>query len=132
LLASHAEGPGRLVGAFSRVTSGTWDEPGSIQTVAVSVVTDVEGGTAWATVDGQQAGRLGFRIRDTEGSPEWTLYTTVVHPAFEGHGVGSALVEAVIKEADAASAQVYPTCWFVAGWLDRHPEYQRLRPDDLR
>ncbi len=99
--------------------------------VAVSVVTDIENGSAWATIDGQQAGRLGFRIRQTEGAPEWTLFSTVVHPTFEGRGVGSALVEAVIKEADAAEAHVNPTCWFVAGWLDRHPEYERLRPDDL-
>jgi hypothetical protein len=27
---------------------------------------------------------------------------------------------------------VHPTCWFVAGWLDRHPQFQHLLPDDMR
>ena len=100
--------------------------------MSVTVTTDVVAGRAHAAIDGQRAGRLGFRITETEGSPVWTLYTTVVDPEFEGRGVGSALVRDVIERADAAGAIVHPTCWFVAGWLDRHPQYQHLLPDDMR
>ena len=98
----------------------------------MDVSTNVGEGVSVATAGGRRAGRLGFRIRQGEGAPVWTLYTTRVDPAFEGHGVGSALVADVIARADEAQALVEPTCWFVAGWLDRHPEYQHLRPDDLR
>ncbi len=96
------------------------------------MTTDLRDGTSQATVGGRHAGRLGMRIADVDGAPVWTLYTTVVNPEFEGHGVGSALVRDVIERADAAGAIVHPTCWFVAGWLDRHPEYGHLVPDDLR
>ncbi len=46
--------------------------------------------------------------------------------------MGSALVRDVIEKADQADARVVPTCWFVAGWLDRHPQYHHLMQDDLR
>ena len=95
------------------------------------VTTDIAGGLATASVGGRHAGRLGFRITEGEGAPVWTLYTTVVDRAFEGHGVGSALVRDVIEAADGAGAMVNPTCWFVAGWLDRHPHFQHLLADDL-
>jgi len=96
-------------------------------------MTDPPAGAARATVDGRAAGRLGFRISGADEGPDlWTLYTTVVDPAFEGRGVGSALVRDVIDHAIAAGAQIDPTCWFIAGWLDRHPEYGHLIADDLR
>ena len=96
--------------------------------------TDIDGGTARATTaDGRQAGRVGFRIADDREGPQvWTIYTTVVDRDFGGRGVGSALVADVIAHAEAAGARVRPTCWFVAGWLDRHPEHQHLLDDDLR
>lgn len=88
---------------------------------------------AHATVDGRQAGHLGFRISyDREGGQVWTLYTTVVHHEFEGHGVGSALVRDVVRHADQSNALIDPTCWFVAGWLQRHAEFAHLLGDDLR
>ncbi len=95
------------------------------------MTTDVAAGIAQAAAGGDSAGRLGFRVRSDEGADVWTLFTTVVDPAFEGRGVGSALVQDVIEKADAAGAIVNPTCWFVSGWLNRHPEYQHLLQDDL-
>lgn len=95
--------------------------------------TDIGRGLATAHAGNLGAGRLGFRIaRDKEGTEVWTLYTTVVDPLFEGRGVGSALVHDVIGHAEAAGAVVDPTCWFVAGWLNRHPEYHHMLHDDLR
>lgn len=98
----------------------------------IDVTSDVAAGSARATVDGEPAGRLGFRIAESDQGPVWTLYTTVVDSRFEGRGVGSALVHEVIQLADQAGAIVRPTCWFVAGWLDRHPQYQHLLPADGR
>lgn len=51
---------------------------------------------------------------------------TEVYPAFEGRGVGGALVRASLDAARAAGARVIPLCPFYAGWIKRHPDYQDL------
>ena len=52
---------------------------------------------------------------------------TVVEPAYEGRGVGSALIKAVLADIRADGHRVLATCRFVAAFLDRHPEYADLR-----
>lgn len=89
----------------------------------IEITTDEARGDSRAFADGAPAGRLGFRIDDRASPPVWTLYTTVVEHAYEGHGVGSALVRDVVGRAETAGARVNPTCWFVAGWIERHPEH---------
>ncbi|MFE9914653.1 GNAT family N-acetyltransferase [Micromonospora sp. NPDC005553] len=51
---------------------------------------------------------------------------TEVSPEYEGKGVGSALARTALDEARAAHLRVLATCPFIAGWIDRHPEYQDL------
>ncbi|RUL95158.1 N-acetyltransferase [Verrucosispora sp. FIM060022] len=51
---------------------------------------------------------------------------TEVSPKYEGRGVGAALARAALDEARAANLRVLATCPFIAGWIDRHPEYQDL------
>jgi predicted GNAT family acetyltransferase len=82
------------------------------------------------TTDGRTAGHLSYRAARDSDSPIWTVYSTVVDPSFGGRGVGSALVADLMAEASDRAVVVVPTCWFVAGWLDRHPEYAHLRADD--
>ncbi len=52
------------------------------------------------------------------------LVRTVVQEGFEGQGVGSRLVEAVIDDARQRGLRVVPECPFVVGWLQKHPEQQ--------
>lgn len=54
------------------------------------------------------------------------LRSTVVAPERNGEGLGSALVRHVLDEARADGLAVRPTCWFVDGWIRRHPEYMDL------
>lgn len=49
---------------------------------------------------------------------------TVVPKAFEGQGIGGALVKAGLALAKEKGLKVIPTCSFFAGWLKRHPEYR--------
>jgi predicted GNAT family acetyltransferase len=55
------------------------------------------------------------------------VYThTEVVPEFEGQGAGSALARAVMEDAKARGRTVVPMCPFLAGWLDKHPEYNAI------
>ncbi|MCX4662375.1 GNAT family N-acetyltransferase [Streptomyces uncialis] len=51
---------------------------------------------------------------------------TEVDPAFEGRGVGGALVRASLDAARAAGTSVLAVCPFYSGWIARHPEYKDL------
>ncbi|GAA4954615.1 GNAT family N-acetyltransferase [Actinoplanes utahensis] len=55
------------------------------------------------------------------------VYThTEVDPRFEGQGAGSALARAVMDDARRRNRTVVPMCPFLSGWLDKHPEYEKL------
>ena len=47
---------------------------------------------------------------------------TIVPPALEGRGVGSALVRAALDAARERGLKVVPRCSFVAAYMRRHPE----------
>jgi hypothetical protein len=57
---------------------------------------------------------------------------TVVPPAFEGRGVGSALAKAALGYARDHGLTVRPSCPFVAGYIVKHPEWQDLVHPDYR
>jgi predicted GNAT family acetyltransferase len=55
------------------------------------------------------------------------LFThTGVPPALEGQGIGSRLAQAGLDYARTNGLKVQSLCWFVDGYLKRHPEYQDL------
>jgi len=70
--------------------------------------TEVEGETAV----------LVYQLREGEID----LQHTVVPPAIERRGVGSALVRAALEHARAEELRVIPSCPFVQAYLERHPE----------
>lgn len=49
-----------------------------------------------------------------------------VPPKFEGQGIGSALVRAVLEDIKAQGLQLVPQCPFVAQWIYRHPQWEEL------
>lgn len=57
---------------------------------------------------------------------------TEVPTAFEGRGVGSALVRAGLAYAREKGAKVIPVCTFFAGYIARHPEHHDLVHPDYR
>jgi predicted GNAT family acetyltransferase len=76
-----------------------------------------------AFVDGELAG---FAVYDL--SDGLIVFThTEVDDAFEGHGVGSALVRAALDDVRArGDLRVRPLCPFVRAWIEEHPDYQDL------
>lgn len=76
-----------------------------------------------AYLDGIRVGELVYTRHDDEV----VALHTVVEEAAEGKGVGGALARALLDDAREGGLKVVPQCPFVAGYLDRHPEYADLR-----
>lgn len=74
------------------------------------------------TVDGETA-VLDYRL----AGDVVTLTHTGVPRALEGRGIGSALVKAALDMIRARHLKIVVLCWFVDGYIDRHPEYASLR-----
>lgn len=53
-----------------------------------------------------------------------TFTHTDVPPALEGQGIGSLLARTGLEYAKEHSLNIRATCWFVQGYLRRHPEYE--------
>lgn len=51
---------------------------------------------------------------------------TFVPTRFEGQGIGSELVRAVLEDIRAKGLQVVPQCSFIAQYIYRHPEWEDL------
>ncbi|NID10994.1 GNAT family N-acetyltransferase [Fibrivirga algicola] len=54
------------------------------------------------------------------------LTHTEVDPSLEGQGVGSNLVKQVLTYVDEHNQKIVPLCPFVAVYIKRHPEWQRI------
>jgi predicted GNAT family acetyltransferase len=53
-----------------------------------------------------------------------TIFThTEVYPAFEGHGIATALAAAAIEETVRRGRLIVPLCPFIVAYLRKHPEY---------
>ena len=51
---------------------------------------------------------------------------TGVPPELEGRGIGSLLVKTGMQYAKEHNLKVTSLCWFVSGYIERHPEFQDL------
>lgn len=54
------------------------------------------------------------------------LTHTEVDPALEGRGIGSNLVKQVLTYAEQHNQKIVPLCPFVAAYIKRHPDWQRI------
>ncbi len=75
-----------------------------------------------ARLGGQIAGYCEYEVAGSV----ITFTHTVVDPAFEGRGVGSALAMRVLDDARDGHLSVVPACRFIAAYIQRHPEYGNL------
>ncbi len=71
---------------------------------------------------GVQMGVLQYQILGNQ----MLITHTEVPPALEGRGIGSALARAGLDYAQEQGLEVVPLCSFVAAYIQRHPEYQRI------
>lgn len=71
---------------------------------------------------GELAGVVTYQVTE----PIIAYTHTKVDPAFEGQGVGSLLARAVMEDAKGRGRTVVPMCPFLAEWLEKHPEYDKI------
>jgi uncharacterized protein len=75
-----------------------------------------------ARVDGDLAGSAYYRDDGTR-----RVFThTKVDDDYEGIGVGSALARAALEDARRRELAVVPRCPFIAGYIQRHPQFADL------
>ena len=76
-------------------------------------------------VDGERVAIADFTLRgDVVVMPH-----TVVDPARRGEGLGAVIVAGALDDIRAAGRTVVPSCWYVAEFIDSHPEYRDLLAD---
>ncbi len=71
-----------------------------------------------AIENGQVIGTLEYRER----GEAMELPHTVVQPGHDGKGVGSTLARFALDDIGSVGRKVIPSCSFVAGYIQRHPE----------
>jgi predicted GNAT family acetyltransferase len=73
--------------------------------------------------DGHLLGVADYRpLGDTLAFPH-----TEIVPSRRRQGLGAVLVQAALDDVRRKGAKVVPTCWFVAEFIEEHPEYADLR-----
>src|SRR6187200_10656 len=77
------------------------------------------------TVDGRRVGRLDYGL---EGDM-FVAKHVIVEPAYEGQGLGSALVRHALDEVRRTGLALRPQCPFVVYFLRENPEYADLLED---
>lgn len=55
-----------------------------------------------------------------------TFFHTVTNPALRRRGLAGRVVAKALDDARLAGLRVVPECWYVAQFIDRHPEYRAL------
>jgi predicted GNAT family acetyltransferase len=72
--------------------------------------------------DGQVVGVADYR----ESGDQVVMPHTVIDPSLRGQGLGDVLVRAALDDLRGSGRAVVPTCWFVAEFIEGHPEYRDL------
>ena len=88
----------------------------------IPVEHDVAGHRFVARIDGEEA-YLQYRTVQEQVLDYVTTYTP---PALRQRHIASTVVRHALDYARAQGLRVIPSCWFVAGYIERHPEYGEL------
>ena len=74
------------------------------------------------SVDGEVAGVADYVLR----GESMIFPHTYIDPARRGQGLAAQLVQVALDDARRAGRTVVPQCWYVAEFIDGHPEYRDL------
>ncbi len=76
----------------------------------------------YSVLDGQEA-YLNYSVT---GDGTLDFYHTYVPSSLRGPGIASTIVKEALQYAAEQHSQVIPSCWYVALFFKRHPEYADL------
>ena len=54
------------------------------------------------------------------------FHHTEIDASLRGHGLGAILVRGALDDVRARDRTIVPTCWYVAEFVEQHPEYSEL------
>jgi predicted GNAT family acetyltransferase len=75
-------------------------------------------------VDGRLVG-----LADYDETPSAVVFVhTEIDPAVRRRGLAAALVTGALDDVRRSGRTVVPRCWYVARFIDEHPEYRDLLP----
>jgi predicted GNAT family acetyltransferase len=74
------------------------------------------------TVDGVLASIAEY----TPAGGRFVFDHTETMPAFRGRGLAEQLVRAALSDVRSKNTQIVPSCWFVAEFIESHPEFADL------
>jgi len=74
----------------------------------------------YRSMDGDTSG-------DTPGPRVMAFPHTEIVPSRRNQGLGAQLVQGALDDVRRKGVKVVPYCWFVAQFLDEHPEYADLK-----
>lgn len=85
-------------------------------------------------VEVPESGRYELRLGDevvgvvtyVEADGARDLQHTEIEPDHEGEGLGSKLATGVLDDIRAKGLKVKPSCPFISGYIDKHPDYGDL------
>lgn len=75
-----------------------------------------------ALLNGAVVGHVWYRLRPGQV----VLVHTEIEPEYEGRGVGAVLARETLDDIRARGEKVVPQCPFIAGYIQRHPDYADL------
>jgi predicted GNAT family acetyltransferase/glutaredoxin len=119
--ARESDAPGRLVEYFRA-------SPGPEPTEEPTVVNVPEASRYELRVGDRMIGEAAYHRRN--GRIAFTH--TEVDEALEGQGLGGRLAATALEDARRQGLEVVPLCPFIAGFIERHPEYEDLVAADYR
>lgn len=93
----------------------------------VTVRDDPEGHRYVVEVDDEVAGFTVYHVR----AGRHLFVHTEIDPGHDGQGLGSKLARGALDDVKAQGGTIVPICPFIAGWVERHPEYQALGDEEL-
>lgn len=62
----------------------------------------------------------------TDDGRTLVFHHTLTEPEHRGRGYAGELVGRALDDVRASGRSVVATCWYVAGFIDTHPEYKDL------
>ena len=88
----------------------------------VTVTKNADGSRYEAHIDGERVGLISYTERD--GAV--IMPHTEVDPEFGGRGIAGQLTKFALHDVRAEGKSVVPACPYIAGWIEKHPDYADL------